>query len=311
MSAIFLGLVAYFLDWQQALSLFRSTNKSEFVIGLVLLLAAYLVNGMRLRRIQQRADLEMPTPLFWGSYFTGILFNYILPSGVGGDAVRVAFLTRRGYRLGALIVSGLADRFFGLIGLFAIAGIAIFLSPSVLPFDETAGRLFGAALVLSAILGIWWLPKLGSRIIQNPRSAKKGRWRSKIQNSWQFVQKIFNRPGQLIEPAGLSLLSHTLCILSYASCGQSILPNMDLVHYFLAIPGVMLILTIPISLGGLGLREVSTVGILVWFGADPQAALTLSLVYLLISWISLVPGVISTIHYGFGTFNLKDQKNAS
>ena len=41
------------------------------------------------------------------------------------------------------------------------------------------------------------------------------------------------------------------------------LPDIALIHYFVAIPGVMLKLVIPISLGELGLREVNTVGLLV------------------------------------------------
>ena len=71
------------------------------------------------------------------------------------------------------------------------------------------------------------------------------------------------------------------------------------------------VIAIPISLGGLGLREVSTVGLLVWMGADPQAALTLSLVFLAVSWISVIPGVFTAVHYGFRSFTPEDQTHAS
>ena len=73
----------------------------------------------------------------------------------------------------------------------------------------------------------------------------------------------------------------------------------------------MLILVIPISLGGLGLREVGTVGLLVWMRADPQAALTLSLVFLAISWVSVIPGVFTAVHYDFHSFIPEDQTHAS
>ena len=73
----------------------------------------------------------------------------------------------------------------------------------------------------------------------------------------------------------------------------------------------MLKLVIPISLGELGLREVNTVGLLVWMGADSQATLTLSLVFLALSWISVIPGVFTAVHYGFRSFILEDQAHAS
>ncbi len=59
------------------------------------------------------------------------------------------------------------------------------------------------------------------------------------------------------------------------------------------------------------MREVSTVGLLVWMGADPQAALTLSLVFLAISWVSVIPGVFTAVHYGFHSFIQEDQAHAS
>ncbi len=128
-----LGLVAYLLDWQRSLSLLRGTARSELALGLALLLGAYLVNGIRLNQIQKRVALEVPMSLFWGSNYTGLLFNCVLPSCVGGDAVRVLFLAKRGYRTGALVVSGLVDRFLGLLSLFGLGGIAILAVPSILP----------------------------------------------------------------------------------------------------------------------------------------------------------------------------------
>jgi len=310
-SVSLLGLVALLLDWQESKSLLGGTAKSDLALGLGLLLCAYLVNGIRLIRLQQRVDLKMPAPLFWGSLYTGLLFNYVLPSGVGGDAVRVLFLARRGYPMSALVISGLVDRFFGLLGLFGLGGLAILAVPSVLPIKPDFSLILGLGLLLGTAIGLWWLPRLSFSLLSRLGSRVKGHWGTKIEGGSLHVQRIFDKPGRLLGPFSLSLLSHVLVILSYASCGQSLLPEISLAHYFVAIPGVMLILTIPISLGGLGLREVSTVGLLVWMGADPQAALTLSLVFLAVSWISVIPGVFTAVHYGFRSFTPEDQTHAS
>ncbi len=306
-----LGLVAYLLDWQNSLTLLRDTAISELALGLGLLLCAYLVNGIRLIQIQRRVALDMPMPLFWGSYYTGLLFNYVLPSGVGGDAIRVLFLARRGYPTGALIIAGLVDRFFGLLGLFGLGGIAILAVPSILPIRHDFSLILGAGLLLVMPIGMWWLPRFSAASLSHWGKRLKGHWGTRIETGSLHVQQIFERPGGLFGPVTLSVLSHILVILSYASCGHSLLPDIGLAHYFVAIPGVMLILMIPISLGGLGLREVSTVGLLVWMGADPQAALTLSLVFLAISWLSVIPGGFAAVHYGFHSLNLKDHKHAS
>jgi len=310
-SASLLGLVVYLVDWQQALLLIRQVDARDLPLALGLLGCAYLVNGIRLARLQRRCDLEVAPPLFWGSYYTGLLFNNLLPAGVGGDAVRVLFLARRGFSLGALVAAGLVDRFFGLLGLFGIAGLAMLVAPSALPLAPDAARMAGAVSLICFAAGLWLLPGLGLRLIARLAGRTKAAWEQRLARASQLFGRLLARPGQLLGPAALSLVSHALFVLAYASCGHALLPEISLPQYFIAVPGVLLVLALPISLGGLGVREVSTVGLLVWMGADPQAALTLSLVFLTITWLSVLPALASAVHYGLGSFSFKADSNAA
>jgi hypothetical protein len=306
-----LGLLAYLLDWRQALDLLGKTSASEFIVALGFLLAAYLANGYRLLRLQQRAEVHMPYRLFLGTYYTGLAFNNILPSGVGGDAVRVMIHSQRGYPLGVLVFSTLADRFFGLLGLFVIGGLAMLIVPSALPTPWLDGRLIGFLLLLGSLIGLLWLPRLVRFLLGRLTRRPGGWWGEVVARSNALIDRIFHPPGRVFDLLLLSLASHTFVVMSYASCGHALLPEMTLAHYFIAIPGVMLLLVLPISLGGLGLREISTVGLLVWLGAEAQAALTLSLVFLVISWISVIPGFFGAVHYGVNAFVLKDRMHES
>jgi glycosyltransferase 2 family protein len=291
-SLVLLGLLAYWIDLERLWSALRLVGLWQPALAWWLIVFAYLSNALRLRGLQRQAGLVMPDRLFWGSYGMGLAGNYALPSGVGGDAVRVLFLVRRGYAAGPLVVAGLVDRLFGLLGLLAMAGLALVSMPQAVPLEETRVRLMGAALLMGAGMAWWGLPRLGVRILQQRgepmqdlRNLDSGTMRRSLQGIWA-------RPGPLLGWVALSLLSHLLVILSYASCGWSLLPEIAWSQYFIAIPGVMLMHALPISLGGLGVREVGTVGLLVWMGAGEQAALTLSVIYLGISWLSLLPGVL-------------------
>jgi len=305
-----LAAVVYWLDWGQAWKLLRSASPAEFALGLLFLFGGYLANGARLLVLQRRVGLDVPLRLYWGSYYTGLMFNYVLPLGIGGDAVRVVLLNRSGYRLNSLVTTSIVDRFLGLLALFLVGGTALWLFPSAVPLDPGLGRLAGAVMVMAALPGLWWLPRLGARLLDHWGHRASSDLTSKIRDSSDFIVRIFERPRDLAMPSVLSVASHVLMTLSYAACGYSLLPGVPLSHYFIAIPGVMLVLAIPISLGGLGLREVSTVGLLVWMGADAQAALTLSLVFLALSWISVIPAIFTAVHFGFNAFSLKDREHA-
>ena len=305
-SASLLAWIAFQVDWQTLLAHFRGANKLDLVACLVFLMGAYLVNGIRLAAIQRRLNLHIPRALFWGSYYSGLSFNYVLPSGIGGDTVRVLLINRKGYPAGALIVSALADRFYGLIGLFGLGGLAILAAPSALPLPVGSGLILGAGLILVMAAGLIWFPGLFSHVLNRMGRRLKGRWGQGVEGGSGKFKKIFAGSGPRLSAIGLSLLSHLLVVFSYAVCGRSLLPDMGLCHYLIAVPGVMLILLLPISLGGLGLREVSTVGLLVWMGADPQAALAMSLVYLAISWASVAPGIPATVHLGLSMRTIKE-----
>jgi uncharacterized membrane protein YbhN (UPF0104 family) len=309
-SAGLLGTVAYLLDWQQARLLIFESSPVDLVMALALLLGAYLANGRRLIRLQHRVALDMPRPLFWGTYYTGLLMNYVLPSGVGGDLVRILLLSRRGYPLGPLAASGLVDRYLGLLGLLIIAGIALLFVPEDLPMTKSQSHAAGVLLLLGAALGLWWIPRFGISMLGRMGDRATGGFWEKIKRGAEFFQKLFNHPGQMTVPTLLSLVSHALYILSYACLGHLLLPEMSLLSYFIAIPGVMLILVFPISLGGLGLREISTVGLMVWLGAGQQEALTLSLLFLAVSWISVIPAILTAVHYGFGLAALREFSDA-
>ncbi len=109
----------------------------------------------------------------------------------------------------------------------------------------------------------------------------------------------------------LSVLSHVFIILAYVSCGASLVTGVSATQYFVAIPVVMLLHALPISLGGLGVRELGTVGVLVWMGAGQQTAMTLSLVLLALYWVSVLPGLLLALAMGLSWRDIKGSGRVS
>jgi len=62
--------------------------------------------------------------------------------------------------------------------------------------------------------------------------------------------------------------------------------------YFTIIPIVFVASSLPISIGGLGVRESVLVSLLLFFQVDPQMAIALSLLYFAIIVLITLPGAI-------------------
>jgi uncharacterized protein (TIRG00374 family) len=87
-------------------------------------------------------------------YFVGFLFNNLLPSGFGGDAVKMYELSRRSHRGAEAVSSVLVDRFMGLIALQTIGLIALVLSWQLVPtqIKVLTVVLFGASLMAAWVV---------------------------------------------------------------------------------------------------------------------------------------------------------------
>jgi uncharacterized protein (TIRG00374 family) len=101
-------------------------------------------------------------------WFVSFLFTNILPSGIGGDAVRAYELSRSSERGAQAVTSVLVDRFVGLFALQTIALVALAFSWRLMP-DQLVFitvLLFSISLLAAAVLAfppLWnaaekWIP---------------------------------------------------------------------------------------------------------------------------------------------------------
>lgn len=82
-----------------------------------------------------------------------------------------------------------------------------------------------------------------------------------------------------------------LAIWIYYYLGTNIGIELSPATYYVIIPIVFLVTNIPLSIGGLGIREGALVALLVSVNINSQLAITLSLLYLFVLWLSSAPGV--------------------
>ena len=90
-----------------------------------------------------------------------------------------------------------------------------------------------------------------------------------------------NRP-MLIHIVGLALVIQTVVIVSVYFLGEALDLEVSLLFHFVAIPVITLVTLLPISLNGLGVREVSFVVIYSKIGVSSEGALALSFSFTLV-----------------------------
>ena len=201
----------------------------------------------------------------------GLFFNQVLPSGVGGDAVRAWRCHRLGIGAAAAIRSLVLDRvcgYFVMIVLFA-AGLPILLDR--LP---DARQRFGVVLLLGAALCGLFVFFLMDYL---PRRLLRFRLVSELAALSREGRRLCSRPGRLAALLGLAAITMGLTILAFMLVAGSLGVDLPFGNWVVIVPPVSLIQLAPVSLAGWGVRELGFVVVLAGFGIPAEAALATSL----------------------------------
>jgi len=225
-------------------------------LGWLGLAFALCVLGTALRAYRWQAlllglKLQVPIQRLIKLYFVGTFFNTFLPSGFGGDVVRVLELTQDSRRAHAATGTVLVDRLTGILVLLAMALLALPFSLNVIPPALAAGL---AALATGGLVGGWLLFQeqwLGRIIGSVPHGLPFG-----IKNQIERLYAAICGPGPraIRQALGVSLAFNILLIFLNYSIALSVGADVPLGYFFLFVPPTSLALMVP-TVGGLGARE--------------------------------------------------------
>ena len=202
--------------------------------------------------------------LSWARVFMllliGVFFNFVIPGGTGGDVVKVFYLLKEtpGKRAQALL-SVLVDRLIGLFALIAMAGVFIAAqwswlrsAPDAAKYIWTALAILGGSLaVLGAsflLTGFGLIHKLPARLPGRDRLAE--------------LALAYNLYGRAWKQSAAALLLSVGAHLGYFAmyfCAAASFRAASRIPSFAELCAIMPIIctitSLPISVGGLGVRE--------------------------------------------------------
>lgn len=277
-------------DFSAVHRVLASATTSAIILAIGMVLFAFLIGGLRWWLLLCHSTDSIPFRRILPSYYLGIFFNNILPTTMGGDAIRTIHLGLRGIDIKALVGSAVMDRFVGLLVILGMGIICIPFAPEIALEPRDTVPLGAAAVTVS--LGVWLLFNPGFLKFTQRLSARyqHTRVRRFLLDMLQLCHSYRSAHGKLLAATGLTIFMQSSVIMSYYTLGSMVGITLSPMTYFSIIPLVFLAGAFPISLGGIGIREGVLVGLLAGIGVDTQAAIALSLLYLFAHLITSMPG---------------------
>ncbi len=222
-------------------------------------------------------------------FFISNFLGTFLPGSIGVEAIRVYGLSRATSDVALSVSSILVERVFALIALLALVLVGLAASPPGLPAN-LAPWAWGLLFLLIA----------GSAALMHPRLRLTthfflpGSWLAPVRNGldklYASLDGFKTQPRLLAGVMVLSVIFQMLRVATALACAWALGLEISITHFVVIVPVVILVTMLPISIGGLGVREVSYVYLLGLAGIRPEAALTMSLLLYFIYTAAVLPG---------------------
>ena len=287
-SAILLILILRSVSWVEVRDALQRIDLRWLAVAWGLFILGVVVRAMRWQVLLKALGLRRPLGELTNWYFVGSFFNVILPTGFGGDAVRAAELAQDTGRLGPAVNSVIVDRYLGLIVLLAMGLVAGLVRPGEAPAEMfwVTAILFAGGLLAAWLLRRSWWAQWGQR---------PGRFGSAVRllKLPQLSEAVapYDRP-TILRGLGISLVFNLLLIGWNVAIAQGLGLNLPLSVYLVFVPLTSVALLLP-AFGGLGVREMTYVGLFGSIGVPRATALALSLgVYSITVATGLVGGIL-------------------
>jgi len=290
LSLALLALVLRQVSWQEVWQAVRQAQAPCLAAALALSLAGVGVRAYRWKILLNALGLQPSLARLTVLYFVGTFFNNFLPTGVGGDVVRVYELAQESKRPAAAVGTVLLDRATGLLVLFLIALLALAFSYRLvsLPIAAAIVLLFIAGWGGSAFaLQRHWLERLGL-----------WRWVERFDLLRGAYEAVHACGARAIGGAmGVSLGLNVLLIAMNVWIARGLGVKLSLWYFLLFVPIISFLLVLPVSLSGLGVREGGYVFLFGEAGVPAHLALSLSLI--VYAFNNVIPGIVGAVLYAW------------
>jgi hypothetical protein len=252
-----LYLVFQKIDTEQLLQLSKNLSWPWLLPAIALFVGSKAATAIRLNHYFANIQLVLSTWENWRLYLIGMFYNLFLPGGIGGDGYKV-FLLNKAFKtpVKQLLKASLLDRLGGLVAIVALLLALVGLIE--LPwqgFETWTTKILLLAAALGVIPAFWLLQKV---LFPNF-----------LPSFWKGI--IWSLVGQL------SQMASVFCLLLALGVQDK----------FLAYQAVFLLSSIvavlPLTIGGVGARELVVVYAHSYAGIQETEAVAFSLLFFLIS----------------------------
>jgi uncharacterized protein (TIRG00374 family) len=293
-AAAVIGVLLRFLPLHLLAEAIRRVPVTTFLAIVLGYLCAHAVGIAKWRMVVNAAGAQLDFRTSAQCYAGGLFGTLFLPSIIGGDVVRLAVGLRRSPNPAAVLAGNVVDRFMDVAAQAGLVLVGILLLPGALPASlqgqaQKALIYLGTALAVLVLCALFlYRPLLKGRSV---------RFRRRLARLRHALRSVSGAPHVLLAAWLMGTTIQTTFLVLTARLAETCGLVLPLRDWFFAWPLAKLAAVLPLTQGGIGVREAALVGLLSPFGAAPHLVLAAGLLW---EAVVITGGLLS----GLGAFLL-------
>lgn len=282
-------------------------NPWLIALAIAIFPATYVVTTIRWHALMEALDIHVTRTRAFVLNMVGAFYNTFMPGSTGGDVVKAIYASRQTTHKTRAVICVLVDRVIGLVGLIIMGGTVAglrWLATRATP-DPATHACRNVALTCLAILVCM---VVGGTLFFSARTRKRFglewvlRRLPKQDLVWKAMEAmaIFRqRPGLLVWSLLVTFPVHIAVVVSAMLCGMAFGLKLTPGYYFVVVPVVVLVGSLPVSPQGAGVMEFFAILLLARQGATLGQAFALTMSIRMVQVVWNLTGGVFVLKGGF------------
>ncbi|WP_028583092.1 lysylphosphatidylglycerol synthase transmembrane domain-containing protein [Desulfogranum mediterraneum] len=295
-SCSIIGLILSRIDWQTFMTTLSRGDLSMLATAFVLLWLERVWAVFKWRYLLLAQGARISTWALFSIYNIGAFWGLFLPSSLSTDVVRGYYLSKSTANLELSAASVVVDRMMGLFSLLFLCLVSVLLYSS----NFEGGLIYyvlglSCCTVAAACCAFWEaVPQVLEERLVFFREQRLGR---KVLGMYRSFLQFKRYPRVMFTSFGYSLVLQLIRVVTIYITALAFGIEAELLTYFIVVPITVVVIMIPISVGGLGVREGSFVSLFALVGLDVNQSFAISGTNsIMVTVIGLMGGIFYLFH---------------
>lgn len=263
LTGLALYLVFRKIDTAQLWQITKTIHWAWLIPAILFFVLSKVFTALRLNLYFKNINLYISDKLNIRLYLIGMFYNLFLPGGIGGDGYKVYLLNKHFQTpVKTLVQASLLDRLGGLVAIVFLLIALVLPVDLILPFESQIPWEILVVIAALLVFPTFWL-------------IQKLMFKAFLPSFWKA--NAFSLAGQLAQLVCAYFILKSLGV------------NQDILAYQLVFLLSSIVAVLPLTIGGVGARELVFIYAHTYAGIEEATAVAFSLIFFLISaLVSLV-----------------------